>query len=233
MFTLKKIFLLLFINILLIFYVFYVVNIAGTNINMGYLPNIYNFELEDGISRLANYEVSVSYIDSYLEKDTIIYTEPKANSIVYEKQMITLFVSKGENNIKYKNLENEMFVDHIDYINNLRNSYNINVIITYKEDSNLLDGLIYEQITDDNYIDVGDTLEIIIGKNNQTIILPSFIGWHYQDVILFTNANDIRIEIEYIEFYFQEDYVISQSVSGGTLVMKNGNPIIIYLAKKL
>lgn len=233
MFTLKKILLLLFLNVLLILYVFYVVNISRTNVVMGYLPNVYNHKLEDGLLKLDKYEVSVSFVDSYLEKDTIIYTEPKANAIVYDKQVITLFVSKGENNIKYLNLENEMYEEHIEYINNLKNSYNIDVIITYIEDSNLLDGLIYEQKTDDVYIDRGERIEFIVGKNKETIVLPSFVGWHYQDVILYANSNNIRIEIEYVEFFYQEDYVIGQSVSGGTLVMKNSNPIIIYLAKKL
>lgn len=229
----RKIIVVLFINVLLILYVFYVVNISGENIKMNYLPNVYNLDIEDSIARLKDYELSVSYIDSSLEKDKVIYTFPKANSIVYEKQMITLYVSKGNSNTKYRNLENQMYDDCIEYINEIKNAYNLNVIITYKEESSLLDGLIYEQITDDIYIDNNDVIEFVVGKNVSTITIPSFVGWHYLDVVRFANNNDIRIEIEYIEFFYQEDYVISQSVSEGSIVLKNSNPIIIYLAKKI
>lgn len=229
----KSILVLLFFNVILVFCVFYIINISGTNIQMEYLPNIYNLKLDEGFLRLEDYEISVSYIDSNLEKDTIVYTFPKANSIVYEKQIITLYVSKGDSNIRYRNLENQMYEDCKEYINEIKLSYNLNIVLTYKEDKSLLDGLIYEQITDDVYIDTGETVEFVVGKNIRTIILPSFVGWHYKDVINYANLNDLRIEIEYIEFFYQEDYVVGQSVSDGTEVLKNGNPIIIYLAKKI
>ena len=74
-------------------------------------------------------------------------------------------------------------------------------------------------------------IEFVVISNKKTVALPNFIGWHYQEVINYANENDIRVEFEYVLFYYQNDYVIGQSVSSGTMVLKNSNPIIIYLAK--
>lgn len=226
----KKIVILLFVNVLLILYVFYVIDISSSDVKMGYLPDVYNKNLDSAFEMLEDYEISVSYIDSELETDTIVYTTPKANAIVYEGQMVTIFVSKGNSDILYKDLKNQMLDEVEEYINQIKSAYNLNVIITYKEDENLLDGLIYDQIIDDIYINNNDKLELIVGKNNMTVIIPSFIGWHYQDVINYANKNNLRIEIEYISFLYDKDYVLGQSVSSGTEVMKNSNPILIYLA---
>ena len=228
----KKIFIFIVVDIFLLFYVFYVINFSNNDIKMGYLPDVYEYFLSDGIEKLRKYEVAISYIDGNYERDKIIYTYPKANSIVYDNQIITLYVSKGNADMIYRNLENQMYEEVKDYINEIKETYNLNVIISYKEDKNLLDGLIYEQIIDNMYIDYGETVEYVIGKNIRIVKLPNFIGWHFESVIKFANENGLRIEFEYVPILYQEDFVIGQSIQEGTSVLKNNNnPIVLYLAK--
>ena len=95
----------------------------------------------------------------------------------------------------------------------------------------MVDGLIYKQIIDDDFIDRNDKLELVVIKNERKIILPSFIGWYYKDVIEYANKHSLIILFEYVDFLYQEDYVVGQSVDSGIEVLKNSSPIIIYLAK--
>lgn len=227
----KKIIGLIIFNLILVLFVFYKINISSNDVKVSYLKNVNNLNIDDGMEKLQNFEISVLYIDSELTKDTILYTEPKANSLVYDNQMITLFVSKGYSTVKFKNLENQVYDNCIEYIENIKKAYNLNVVITYKENKYLLDGLIHSQIITDEYIDQNDTLELVVISNKKVITLPDFIGWHYKDVILYANEKDLRIEFEYVEIFYASDYVVGQSVNSGTKVLKNSNSIKIYLAK--
>ena len=44
--------------------------------------------------------------------------------------------------------------------------------------------------------------------------------------------NDINIEFVYIEVLYPVDFAVGQSVKPHTEVLKNSNPITVYLAKE-
>ena len=212
-------------------FVFYTVNIGKKDVQMEYLPNVLNLNIDEGLELLDDFEVNVLYIESKKDKDFIVSSDPKPNSLVYENQVITLYISAGNNIKRYDNLENQMYEDSLDYINFLIKKHEINVIISYINDLYMVDGLIYRQISEDEFIDRHDKLELVVVKNERKIVLPSFIGWYYKDVIKYANKNSLIILFEYIDFLYQEDYVVGQSIDSGTEVLKNSSPIIIYLAK--
>jgi len=222
---------LIFVNIVLMLFVFYTVNIGKKDVQMEYLPNVLNLNIDEGLELLDDFEVNVLYIESKKDKDFIVSSDPKPNSLVYENQVITLYISAGNNIKRYDNLENQMYEDSLDYINFLIKKHEINVIISYINDLYMVDGLIYRQISEDEFIDRHDKLELVVVKNERKIVLPSFIGWYYKDVIKYANKNSLIILFEYIDFLYQEDYVVGQSIDSGTEVLKNSSPIIIYLAK--
>ena len=125
-----------------------------------------------------------------------------------------------------------LFDDCEEYIELLVKKYKIEVIITYEKNNKHLDGLIYKQITKDQYLDLNDTLELIVISNPKSVNISDFIGWHYKDVLRYALENNINVSFEYIPILFPKDYVVGQSVVAGTKVLKNSNPIIIYLAKE-
>ena len=219
-------------NLLLVLYLFYVFFLTNNDIKMSYLKDLTGIKEEEGIEALVDYQVAVEYIESNLEKETIVRTQPAAGQLVYENQMITLYVSKGYVKEKYKNLENRIYEDCYEYLNHLKKDYKITISITYKESKTHLDGLIYQQITSDEFIDENEKIELIVIINPKTVILPDFTGWYYKDVIKYANENEININFEYICVLFPIDYVVGQSVLKGYEVLKNSNPITIYLAKE-
>ncbi len=219
-------------NILLIFVLFYAFFFSTTSIKMHYLNDVSNLNEEEGSLLLADYKISIVYLESDEDKSTILYTKPSANALVYEGQMITLYVSKGYYLARYKNLENLVYTDCIEYLKKLEADYQIKIIITYKKDNYLLDGLVYEQVTTDDFIEENDTLQLVVISNPKTVILPNFVGWYYKDVINFSRENNINISFEYIPILYPSDYVVGQSKEEGSMVLKNSNPITVYLAKE-
>ena len=91
-------------NIVLFVVVICLVNFTGNDIRMSYLKDVSGYDLESGLDYLHEYEINVSYIESREKESTILYTKPKANSLVYEHQSITLYVSSGYESEKYKDI---------------------------------------------------------------------------------------------------------------------------------
>ena len=126
-----------------------------------------------------------------------------------------------------------MYDDCKEYLNNLIKDYKIELIISYQESDTMLDGIIYKQVTADDYIDNLDVLELVVISNKKTIVIPDFIGWHYIDVLKYGNENKINFVFEYIPILYPKNYVVGQSKGKGYEVLKNSNPITIYLAKEI
>ncbi len=219
-------------NLLLNIVLFYVIFFSNNDIKMNYLKDVAGMNEEDGILLLSDYEIAIEYLESDLKKSTILYSKPASGELVYEKQMVTLYVSKGYYLDRYKNLENQIYDDTKEYLTNLINTYQIEVVITYKNDNHLLDGLIYEQIIKDEFIEKEDVLELVVISNPKTVKIPDFTGWHYKDIIKYSVDNNINFTFEYVMILFPSDYAIGQSVIAGATVLKNSNPITIYLAKE-
>lgn len=219
-------------NILLIFIFIYTFIFTGNDIKMHYLQDIRGFKEEDGVLLLDNYEVAIIYIESDEEKSTILYTKPQSNELVYENQLITVYVSKGYETPKFATLEKKHYNDVVLYINKIKEEYELDVKITYLKDKFLPDGLILEQKTTDQFIDLHDKLELVVIDNPKSVQIPNFVGWNYRKVLDYAIENDINIEFEYVEILYPKNYVIGQSVTEGDYVLKNSNPIIIYISKE-
>ena len=102
-----------------------------------------------------------------------------------------------------------------------------------KKDNLMLDGLIYKQFSDDDFIDIGETVELVVISNPKTIKIPDFIGWSYIELLKYCQQNELNIIIEYIPILYLRNHVVGQSVSAGEEVLKNSNPIVIYLSKEI
>ena len=58
------------------------------------------------------------------------------------------------------------------------------------------------------------------------------MGWHYSEVVKYCSENQISLEFLYVEIPYPVDFVVGQSIKPHTEVLKNSNPIIVYLAKE-
>ena len=220
-------------NILAVLLLFYVLFFSSNDIKMQYLKDVSGIMESEAIEILVDYEINIEYVESSKKRQTVLYTKPASNELVYDKQMITLYVSKGFLSKKYDVLENQMYDDCKEYLNNLVKDYKIELIISYEESHTMLDGIIYKQITSDDYIDNLDVVELIVISNPKTIVIPDFIGWHYIDVLKYSKENDVNFIFEYIPILYSKNYVVGQSKCKGYEVLKNSNPITIYLAKEI
>ena len=144
-----------------------------------------------------------------------------------------LYISKGYLREKYQNIENTLYEDNKEYLNNLVKNYKIELTVTYKKDKTMLDGLISNQNTLDRYVDFGEQLEIVVISNPKTVVLPDFIGKNYIEVLKFAQENDLNIIVEFIPILYLNNHVVGQSVLPGEEILKNSNPIIIYLSKEI
>ena len=226
----RKYLILLVYNLCLILLLFYTFFLSGKEIRMQYLADVKGKSVEEGISLLKNYEIAIDYVESDTKKDKILYTSPRANELVYDNQLVTIYVAK-ESKIRFKNLEKQFISDCKNYLDEIKKNYNLIVSITYLENNDFPDGLIYKQKTIDEIIDQNDVLELVVISNKKTVKVPDFIGWHSKDVLKFLNDNKLNGEFIYIEILFPNDCVVGQSVMSGVEIYKNST-IVIYLAKE-
>ena len=122
-------------NILLITFVFYTIFFANNDIKMNYLKDVSGKGEEEGIEVLSDYQIAVEYVESQVKKDVILYSKPSAGELVYENQMVTLYISKGYLSEKYRKLENMMYDDCKEYLESLTKNYKIEVVITYEKNN--------------------------------------------------------------------------------------------------
>ena len=229
----RKFLFILIYNILLLSLFLYTYFFSSNDIKLYYLKDVSGLNQEEALNVLKDFEITIEYVESDKERDSVLYSNPYANDLVYEKQMITLYVSKGHISEKYENLENKMLKDVTKYLSLLVNEYKIEIEINYVKNADMLDGLIYKQVSESEHISVGDKLQLYVISNPKYIILPDFTGYSYMDLLVYCNLNDIKIHIIYIPIIYPENHVISQSVSPGEAVMKGSNPITIYLSKEI
>ena len=220
-------------NILLLTLFLYTYFFSSIDIQVRYLKDVSGLNEEEAINLLKDYEITIEYVESDEKRNTVVYTKPYALELVYDKQMITLYVSKGYLTEKYRILENKIYDNEKEYLTKLVNDYKIELVITYVENSMMLDGLIYKQVTPNQFISYNDTLELYVVSNPKIVIIPDFTGWNYIDLLNWKNQNDINMEIIYIHALFPKNHVVSQSVNPGEKVLKDSNPITIYLSKEI
>lgn len=220
-------------NILLIGFGLYIIFFSNNEIKMHYMNDLSGLTEEESIKELEKYEISIEYIESPNEKNTVVYTNPTSKELVCEGQMIVLYISKGYQREKVKSLVNQLYSDSESYLKSLINDYKAEVVIKYVLDDDNIDGLITEQKTSKEYLDDNMTIELTIISNPKTVVIPDFSGWYYKEVIKFGLENMIEIEFEYISILYPKDYVVGQSIDCGTVVLKRNTTIIIYLSKEI
>ena len=82
-------------NILAVLLLFYVLFFSSNDIKMQYLKDVSGIMESEAIEILVDYEINIEYVESSKKRQTVLYTKPASNELVYDKQMITLYVSKG------------------------------------------------------------------------------------------------------------------------------------------
>lgn len=205
---------------------------SDDGIKMLSLKDVSGYYYEDGLTILSDFEISIEYTESEIEKDTILYTLPNAGEIVYIGQMVKIYVSRGYRSLTYENLLNELYSNKKDYLLDLVDKYEIKLEVNYKDDNILVDGLIYNVEMKDFYVDKYDSIVLTVINNPKTVILPDFMGWYYVDVLNYAIKNQIKVEFIYIPIMYITDFVVGQSVKPNTTVLKNNGSIIVYLAKE-
>ena len=205
---------------------------SDDGIKMLSLKDVSGYYYEDGLTILSDFEITIEYTESEIEKDTILYTLPNAGEIVYIGQMVKIYVSRGYRSLTYENLLNELYSNKKDYLLDLVDKYEIKLEVNYKDDNILVDGLIYNVEMKDFYVDKYDSIVLTVINNPKTVILPDFMGWYYVDVLNYAIKNQIKVEFIYIPIMYITDFVVGQSVKPNTTVLKNNGSIIVYLAKE-
>ena len=96
-------------NVLLITLLIYTYLFSSSDVKVHYLKDVTGLKEEQAMDILADYEITVEYVESTKDKETVLYSHPSAGELVYDKQMVTLYVSKGYLRQKYLNIENTLY----------------------------------------------------------------------------------------------------------------------------
>lgn len=223
----RYIFSLLIINVALVLSV--VLKLSKNNDpEVTFLPEVEGLSLTDALEKLSDFETRINYLESETEKDVLLNTSPKGNSLVYYGQTIILNVSLGYESEKYRDLTNTLYNDNLEYIDYLKNEYQVRIVINYINTDQYLDGLIIKMnLTGE--IKQNDELIIEVANNPKTIIMPDFIGCYYQEVLAFAQKHEIEVRFYFIEGFIESGFVLNQSIKQGTPILKKGCYLEIFL----
>jgi hypothetical protein len=142
------------------------------------LKDVSGLNYEDGLKELIKFELGVEYIESNSPKDEILYTIPSAGKVVYEGQMVNIYVSKGHNREVYQNLVNELYDNKKLYLMKLVEEYQLNLEIVYKKDNMIIDGLICNVELEDEFVDKNDTQMFFLMYEYQCSVIQ-YLELHY------------------------------------------------------
>lgn len=223
----RYIFSLLVINIALVLSMFLKL-VENNEPEVTFLPEVEGLSLNDALERLSDFETRINYLESGTEKDVLLNTSPKGNSLVYYGQTIILNVSLGYESEKYRDLTNTLYNDNLEYIDYLKNECQVRIVINYINTNQHLDGLILNMNLCDE-IKQNDELIIEVAKNPKTIIMPDFNGCYYQEVLAFAQKYEIEVKFYFIEGFMESGFVLNQSIKPGTPILKKGCYLEIFL----
>lgn len=192
------------------------------NKNDFYIPSLSGLNINEAIKLVDELEYEIIYEYSNNEKETVINTFPKENSVVKEDSLIKIYVSQGNPIVgNYIGLNYYDSKELIDCDAQRLGAY-VEII---NEDSNMEEGYIIDQYPScDEIVDEKIVLYISINKN--MVNIPDFSGWHILDVKDFEEENGLNFTYVYEAYGFMQDYVIRQSYIGR---MSRVEEIVIYV----
>lgn len=189
--------------------------------------DVSHLDKKDVITKLSGYEVEFIEINSNLKKDVVVYTIPKCNELITENQKIKVYLSNGIIDIYYDDLINKHYEDYINYLNDLEENNNVNIIIEKQINDNFPDGVIISQ-SSNGIIKENDTFTIIVNYNNPLILIPDLTGKTETEVIYLFKKYNIILLFVYDELN-GDNKVYKQSIQKNSLVL-NGTILYVYIS---
>lgn len=225
----KKIIGIIIFNLLLISYVLITV-VLTPDVKKSRLVNLEGFKLNEGLQALDNYEVLVLYTESAKPYDTILRTEPQANSFIDSKTVVRLYVSLGNVSEAYPHYLNLCYDEIKDELMALKEKYALRVEINYICDELKPDGLIVDYQIPSKYINNNDLISLTVIRNIYNVKVPSFVGISTEEALLL--ARKIGLQLEFINksSLMPKGCIIGQSVKANEEVKKK-TLIVLYVAE--
>ncbi len=215
--------------IVIVLYGYLTINLFfNEEINTEYLKDLTNYKIDDIKKEYNDYQISIIYIDSNEEKDTILYTNPSANKLISEGQKIELFVSSGITSNTYKNLTNKYYEDNLIYIEWLIQN-EVEVIIENQISNDYPDGTIIKQ-SSYGEIKANEKFIITVNYNEALIEIPNLINKTEDYVINYFKETKIEIIFIYNSVNNTKNLVYYQSIKPNSLVLNTNTKLYIYIA---
>lgn len=193
-----------------------------------YLVDITNYNMNDIKDILKDYKISIIYIDSTEQHDTVLYTAPSANKLVYIGQEIQVYVSNGNETITYKNLINKYYEDNQEYFTYLE-KLGVNIIIENQISNEYPDGLIINQ-SSLGVVKSTDDFIIKVNYNEPLIEIPDLINKTESYVRDYFKDTKIEVIFIYNNVNKEEDLVYYQSINANSLVINTNTKLYVYIS---
>lgn len=219
----------LIINILIFSAISYTLFFNTSKTETLYLNDLTDLKVDEALKQLVDYNVEIIEVESEIEVNTVLYTVPEKDRLIYKGQTIQIYISTGEIIENYKDLTNQYYSDNIDYLEDLTDKYNINIVIEQSKNQGYADGLIISQSNFGEIID-NESLTIVVNIDDSTVIIPSFVNKNYQSAQQFFSDKDIKVIYIFSKSAYTKDMIYSQSIKENSLVLVNDNPIYFYVS---
>ena len=196
------------------------------------IPDLTGKTAEEAESILAQYEISIQYLDEEYNKEVeagkIIWQDPqyKQNYNIKEGSTIKVAISKGA---ELTTVPKVIGMTKDEAIAELK-AYNLKAKVIEETSMDVQEGYITkQQVEPETTIDAGETIEIYvsIGTGIPPVIVPGVVGKQLETAQTTLTELKLKVEIEYQEDTTKPNgQVLAQNIVSGTVV-DEGSTIIL------
>ncbi len=197
------------------------------------IPDVIGLEYEEARDDLEELKLKVDrelVHSEELKEGLVVKSDPKADDILKEKSVITLFVSEGEEPQEFENYVGQEFLQ----VEKALKDAGFSDVIKYEKTSDKPKGEIINQIQPKpkkEVIPSETTVIFEVSQGPETIVLDDFIGKNKDVFIGYANKYNFKTEIteEYSDTV-DSNYIIKQNPSPGTN-LEVGSTVSIIVSK--
>lgn len=197
------------------------------------IPDVKGLEYEEARDDLEELKLKVDrelVHSEELKEGLVVKSEPKADNIIKEKSVITLFVSEGEEPQEFENYVGQEFLQ----VEKTLQNAGFSDVIKYEKTSEKPKGQIINQIQPKpkkEVIPSETTVIFEVSQGPEIIVLDDFIGRNKDVFIGYAKKHNLKTEIteEYSDTV-DSNYIIKQNPSPGTN-LEVGSTVSVIVSK--
>lgn len=196
------------------------------------VPNILGLSEEEAAAELERNKIlyRIHYIDG--ESFCVDSTMPKYGSRIYESYTVEVYIQKPLPKY-YQSFVGLLYDENIERISSYCNTNHLKFRVEYVIDNSVKSGQIIGQSkAPDEILEAESEIVFQVAVSDDYVSMPNLSGMHIDEAMKLLDSYGLRYNVIYYNAPLEQDIVISQSLTEGSIIKKgNAYNFDIYVSK--